>query len=397
MTEVTEEPSSKGRWSKPALVVLAAIVAAIGVGAGIARHSVAQQAQPAGNPPPVPVSVARVTRQDVPVYARGLGSVQAFSAVLVRARVDGTLMQFPVTEGQEVKQGDLLAVIDPRPFQAALDAAMAKKAQDEADMANAKQDMARYSALAQKDFASHQQVDTQHALVNRTTAMIAGDTAAIETAQLNLSYCYITSPIQGRVGLRLVDPGNLVHASDATGIVTVTQIHPISVLFTLPQDSLPRISLAMEAGKLPVTAFAPDDKTALDQGTLLTPDNAIDPATGTIKLKANFPNPHNTLWPGQFVNARLQLGIDQNVLTVPSVAVQHGPSGLYAYVVTPDSSVARQPVEVARDDGTLAVIAKGLTEGQAVVTDGQSRLQAGSKVAANDVSQQAAAPAKPGG
>jgi multidrug efflux system membrane fusion protein len=274
---------------------------------------------------------------------------------------------------------------------------MAKKAQDEADMANAKQDMARYSALAQKDFASHQQVDTQHALVNRTTAMIAGDTAAIETAQLNLSYCYITSPIQGRVGLRLVDPGNLVHASDATGIVTVTQIHPISVLFTLPQDSLPRISLAMEAGKLPVTAFAPDDKTALDQGTLLTPDNAIDPATGTIKLKANFPNPHNTLWPGQFVNARLQLGIDQNVLTVPSVAVQHGPSGLYAYVVTPDSSVARQPVEVARDDGTLAVIAKGLTEGQAVVTDGQSRLQAGSKVAANDVSQQAAAPAKPGG
>jgi membrane fusion protein, multidrug efflux system len=227
--------------------------------------------------------------------------------------------------------------------------------------------------------------------------VIAGDDAAIETAKLNLSYCFITSPIQGRIGLRQVDPGNLVHGADATGIVSITQIHPISVLFTVPQESLPRINLAMEAGKLPVTAFAADDRTQLDQGTLLTPDNAIDSSTGTIKLKATFPNPHNTLWPGQFVNARLQLGTDQNALTVPSVAVQHGPAGLYAYVVGPDSSVARQAVEVARDDGTLAVIAKGLTEGQQVVTEGQSRLQAGAKVAVNDASQQAAAPAKPGG
>ena len=389
MTEA-EAQSSHRRWR---LTLVVAVCAAL----VLVRETTAQQARPPGGPPAVPVTTANVAKQDVPIYLRGLGSVQAFNAVLVRARVDGTLMQFPVTEGQEVKQGDLLAVIDPRPFQAALDAVMAKKTQDEADLANAKQDMARYSALAQKDFASHQQVDTQRALVNRLTAMIAGDAAAIETAQLNLSYCYITSPVQGRVGLRMVDPGNLVHASDATGIVSVTQIHPISLLFTLPQDSLPRISLAMETGKLAVTAFAADDKTVLDQGTLLTPDNAIDPTTGTIKLKATFPNPHNTLWPGQFVNARLQLGTDHDVLTVPSVAVQHGPTGLYAYVVTPDSSVARQPVEVARDDGTLAVIAKGLTEGQSVVTDGQSRLQAGTKVAANDASQQAAAPAKPGG
>lgn len=391
MTEAAKEPPRKRRVLALALMVLAAACVVVG------GPSTAQQSRPQGSPPPVPVTTTRAARQDVPIYLHGLGSVQAFNAVLVRARIDGTLMQFPVTEGQEVKQGDLLAVIDPRPFQAALDAVTAKKTQDEADLANAKRDLGRYSSLEQKNFASRQQVDTQQALVNRLTAMIAGDDAAVTNARLNLSYCYITSPIQGRIGLRQVDPGNMVHASDTTAIVSITQIHPISILFTVPQESLPRISLAMEAGKLPVTAFAADDKTALDQGTLLTPDNAIDPSTGTIKLKATFPNPHNTLWPGQFVNARLQLGTEQNVLTVPSVAVQHGPAGLYTYVVNPDSSVGRQPVEVAHDDGTLAVIAKGLTEGQQVVTDGQSRLQAGTKVTANDASQQAAAPAKPGG
>ena len=385
-----------GKFPRDGRRLALALGAIIGLIAG--GQSIAQQARPQGGGLPIPVTVARAIRQDVPIYLSGLGSVQAYNSVLVRARVDGTLMQFPATEGQELKQGDLIAVIDPRPFQAALDAAMAKKAQDEADLANAKQDLARYTSLEQRNFASHQQVDTQHALVNRLTAMIAGDEAAATNAKLNLSYCYITSPFQGRVGLRLVDPGNIVRAVDATGIVSVTQIHPISAVFTLPQESLPSISLAMEGGKLPVIALASDNKTQLDQGTLLTPDNAIDPTTGTIKLKATFPNPHNTLWPGQFINARLQLGTDRNVLTVPSVAVQHGPAGLYAYVVTAESSVARQPIEISRDDGTLAVISKGLTEGQQVVTDGQSRLQAGTRVAANDASQQAAAPAtKPGG
>ena len=197
---------------------------------------------------------------------RGLGSVQAFNAVLVRARVDGTLMQFAVTEGQEVKQGDLIAVIDPRPFQAALEAATAKTEQDQADLANAQQDLVRYTDLAQKSFASRQQVDTQRAMVNRMTAMIAGDNAAVTNAKLNLSYCYITSPIEGRIGLRQIDPGNMVHASDATAIVSITQIHPISVLFTLPQDSLPAINAALATGKLPVLAFAADDKTELDLG-----------------------------------------------------------------------------------------------------------------------------------
>ena len=304
MTEAAKRRLRKG-W--PLALVLGVLMAA-GLGAILLEPSTAQQPQPQSGPPLVPVSIARVTRQDVPIYLKGLGSVQAFNAVLVRARVDGTLTEFPVTEGQEVKQGDLIAVIDPRPYQAALDAAMAKKSQDDADFVNSKSDLARYTSLEQKSFASHQQVDTQQALVNHMTAAIAGDNAAIEMAKLNLSYCFITSPIQGRVGLRQVDPGNLVHASDAAGIVTITQIHPISALFTVPQDSLPTISVAMEKGKLPVIAFAADDKTQLDQGALLTPDNAIDASTGTIKLKATFPNPHNTLWPGQFINARLQLG-----------------------------------------------------------------------------------------
>ncbi len=393
MTEAAKKRLRKG-W--PWALVLGVLMAA-GIASILLEPSTAQQPRPQSGPPLVPVSTARVTRQDVPIYLKGLGSVQAFNAVLVRARVDGTLTEFPVTEGQEVKQGDLIAVIDPRPYQAALDAAMAKKSQDDADFVNSKSDLARYTSLEQKSFASHQQVDTQQALVNHMTAAIAGDNAAIEMAKLNLSYCFITSPIQGRVGLRQVDPGNLVHASDAAGIVTITQIHPISALFTVPQDSLPTINVAMEKGKLPVIAFAADDKTQLDQGALLTPDNAIDASTGTIKLKATFPNPHNTLWPGQFINARLQLGTEQNALTVPSVAVQHGPVGLYVYVVGPDQSVARQPVEVGSDDGALSVIAKGLSEGQQVVTEGQSRLQVGTKVAVNDASQQAAAPAKPGG
>ena len=393
MTEAAKKRLRKG-W--PVALVLGVLMAA-GLGAILLEPSTAQQPRPPSGPPLVPVSIARATRQDVPIYLKGLGSIQAFNGVLVRARVDGTLTEFPVTEGQEVKQGDLIAVIDPRPYQAALDAAMAKKSQDDADLVNAKSDLARYVSLEQKSFASHQQVDTQQALVNHMIAAIAGDNAAIEMAKLNLSYCFITSPIQGRVGLRQVDPGNLVHASDAAGIVTITQIHPISALFTVPQESLPTINVAMEKGKLPVIAFAADDKTQLDQGVLLTPDNSIDSSTGTIKLKATFPNPHNTLWPGQFVNARLQLGTEQNALTVPSIAVQHGPDGLYTYVVTPESSVARQPVEVGRDDGTLAVIAKGLTEGQQVVTEGQSRLQVGTRVAINDASQQAAAPVKPGG
>jgi multidrug efflux system membrane fusion protein len=355
----------------------------------------AQQAAPAS--PAVPVSVGKAVRQDVPIWLRGLGTVQAFYSVQLRPKVDGTLLQVPVTEGQQVKQGDLLAVIDPKPYQATLDAAMAKKGQDQAQLANAQADLARYAALARQDFASRQQLETQQALVKQFTAAIAGDDAQIEAAQLNVSYSYITAPFQGRVGLRTVDPGNFVRSAEATSLMPLSQIQPIAVFFTLPQDALPRISAAMSEGTPQVLAYASDDKTELDQGTLLTIDNTIDPTTGTIRLKATFPNPQNRLWPGQFVNARLLIGVDRAVLTVPSPALQRGPAGPYVYTVGADSTVARVPVEVARDDGTNAVILSGLQEGQTVVTGGHSRLQMGTRVVADNAAKPNAGPAKTGG
>ncbi|MBS0562240.1 MAG: efflux RND transporter periplasmic adaptor subunit [Proteobacteria bacterium] len=338
----------------------------------------------------VPVTTAAAKRADFDVYLRGLGQVQAINAVQVRARVDGTLMKVPVQEGQTVKTGELLAVIDPRPYQAALDQAQAKLAADQADLANAKLDLSRYASLAKQDFASHQQLDTQQALVNRSTAAIAGDEAAIEQAKLNLSYAFITSPIDGRVGLRQIDPGNMIRSSEATAIMSVMQVQPIAATFTLPQDQLPQVVAAMAAGPVPAFAYAQDDKTLLDKGTLLTPDNAIDPATGTIRLKASFPNPSNALWPGQFVNVRVLVRVEKGVVTVPSVAVQHGPAGLYAYVVSPDGVVARRDITVGLDNGAVTVVTAGVAPGDMVVTAGQSRLQDGTRVVAN-------AEAEPGG
>jgi multidrug efflux system membrane fusion protein len=328
----------------------------------------------------VPVTVTTTTRQDVPRWLRGLGTVQAYYGVQLRPRVDGTLTQVPVAEGQDVKQGDLLAVIDPRPYQAVLDAAVAKKQQDQAQMANAQTDMARYASLVQKDFASRQQLDTQQAMVKQFAAAIVGDDAQIEAAQLNLSFCYIIAPFDGRVGLRNVDPGNIVHSAEATPIISMMQIQPITVTFTLPQDNLPAITAAMAQRKLDVVVYAGDNKTELDRGTLLTPDNTIDTTTGTIKLKATFPNSHRTLWPGQFVNAWLMLGSEANVVAVPSVAVQHGPGGLYVYQLASNNTVTVQPIVVEREEGGLSVVSKGLEPGTSVVATGQSRLQAGSRV-----------------
>ena len=344
-----------------------------------------------GNQSGVPVTVATATRQDVPVYLDGIGTVQAFYSVLIRARVDGTLQQFVPTEGQFVRKNDLIAVIDPRPYQAVLSGALAKKAQDEAQESNAQLDLKRYSSLAQSQFASRQQVDTQKASVSQTEAAIQGDQAAIDAAQLNLSFCYITSPVDGRVGLRLVDPGNLVHAGDQGGIVTITQQQPISVVFTLPQNQLGRISDAMANRKLPVQALSADDRNLLDTGELLTPDNAIDPATGTIRLKATFPNTAGRLWPGQFVEARLLVDTKHDAVTVPGIAIQHGPDALFVYVVRPDQTVARQNVTVAQRTNGVAAIASGLSAGDMVVVSGQSRLQTGTKVAVNTDAQPAAA------
>jgi membrane fusion protein, multidrug efflux system len=364
--------------------VLAIACTALGLAPGVAR------AQPAG----VPVSVAKTARQDVAIWLRGIGTVQANYAVSIRPRVDGTLTEVPVKEGEDVKKGQLLAVIDPRPYQAILDAAMAKKQQDQAQLGNAKADFERYSSLVKRDFASRQQLDTQTMVVKQMTAQIQGDDAQIEAAQLNLSFCYITAPFDGRVGLRTVDPGNIVHANEPTPIMSITQVQPISVTFTLPQDTLGQITAAMAQHPLDVMAFAADDTTELDRGVLLTIDNAIDTSTGTIKLKATFPNTNRTLWPGQFVRARLLLGTEPNVVTAPTMAVQHGPNGLYVYQVKPDNTVAVQPVTISREEGGKSVISGGLSEGAMVVTAGQSRLQSGAKVAVRD--DAAGAPAKTG-
>ncbi len=329
---------------------------------------------------PVPVTVTTAINRDMPMWLRGLGTVQAYYSVQLRPRVDGTLTQVPVTEGQDVKKGDLLAVIDPRPYQATLDAALAKKQQDQAQLSNAQADMARYTSLVQKDFASRQQLDTQQAMVKQFTAAIAGDDSQIEMAQLNLSFCYITAPFDGRVGLRNVDPGNIVHSSEATPIFSLTQIRPISVMFTLPQDNLPAINAAMAKQKLDVVVYAGDNKTELERGVLLTLDSMIDAATGTIKLKAVFQNEHNALWPGQFVNAWLKLGTQTNIVAVSSAAVQHGPNGLFVYQMGANNTVSVQPITVAREEGGISIVSAGLASGAAVVATGQSRLQAGSRV-----------------
>ncbi len=351
-------------------------------------------------PAAVPVSTSVAKRQDVPIFTRGIGTVQALQSVLVRARVDGTVEQVAFTEGQDVKPGELLAIIDPRPYQASYDQAVAKKTADMAQLGNARRDLARYSDLARSEFASRQSVDTQQASVSQTAATTQGDDAAIAMAKLNLDFTRIVSPIEGRVGLRLVDPGNLVHANDATGIVTVNQIHPISMVFTLPQDVFPAVQDAVHGSKDPlkVVAYSSNDQQQLGDGILLTTDNSIDTTTGTIKLKAQFANQDDRLWPGEFVNAHLQLTVARGAVTVPSSAVQRGVNGLYVYVVKPGNVAALVPVETGQDDGSVTIVTKGLNGTETVVVGGQSRLTDGTKVALNDpAGNTPASPAKAGG
>jgi membrane fusion protein, multidrug efflux system len=303
-----------------------------------------------------------------------------------------------VTEGQDVKQGDVLAIIDPRPYQAALDVAIARKQSDEAQLVAAKADVVRYSSLAARQVASQQQLEVAQAKAGQLIAAIAMDQAQIDSAKINLTWCYITAPFDGRVGLREIDPGSFIRSAEVTALLPVSQLRPIAVTFTLPQDNLPAIQKSMAAGKLPVLAVTSDDKTELDRGTLLTIDNAIDPATGTIKLKAIFPNDKYQMWPGQFVNARLLIGTDKGVLTVPSSAVRHSQDNLFVYVVKPDQTVIRQIVQIERDNGVTSIVTKGLDEGALAVTDGQSRLQDGTHVSIiNAAPKEAANPPRQGG
>ncbi|MDB6042769.1 MAG: efflux transporter periplasmic adaptor subunit [Gammaproteobacteria bacterium] len=340
----------------------------------------ADKEKKAAGHPGIAVETATAGRSDMPVYLEGLGTVQAFYTVTITARVDGELQKVGFVEGQKVNKGDLIGQIDPRPFQAALDQAIAVHAKDVAQLASAKADLDRYEVLAPQNLASKQTLDAQHALVAQLQAQIQGDQASIDNARTQLGYTTITSPIQGLTGIRRVDPGNNVHAADTGGIVTVTQVQPIACIFTLPEEALPAVNGAMQAGSVGVTAMSRDGKAELDRGTIALIDNQIDQSTGTIRIKATFPNPRNSLWPGEFINARVLLRTDRNVLTVPSSAIQRGPNGMFTYVVKPDSTVEARALKVGDESAALTVITDGLKDGEEVVISNQYRLQPGARI-----------------
>jgi multidrug efflux system membrane fusion protein len=358
----------------------AAAVALLVAWIWLATHKPADAAGPKRAAAAVSVDTALAVRHDVPVYLEGLGNVQAFYTAKISSRVDGQLERVGFIEGQLVKKGDLLAQIDPRPLQAALEQATAMQAKDAAQLESARRDFDRYTVLAPKNLISQQVLDAQEALVAQLQAQVKVDGAAISNARTQLEYATITAPFGGRTGIRLVDPGNIVHASDTTGIVVLTQIQPISVLFTLPEDSIAQVTQAIAGGKVAVTALSRDNRTQLDSGTLALVDNQIDLTTGTVKLKATFDNTRNALWPGQFVNVRVLLQQRHDAVTVPSPAVQHGPEGMFAYVVKADSTVEPRPIETAEETDGITVITGGLQAGERVVTTNQYRLQPGTSV-----------------
>ena len=331
--------------------------------------------------PGVPVSVAIVGRQDVPVYLTGLGTVQASFTVGIHSQVDGKLQEVLFTEGQHVKKGDVLAKIDPRLFQAALDQAKAKKAQDQAQLTSAEKDLARSKTLVLSNITSQQIVDQQQAKVDQFKASMAADEAAIQTAETQLDYTTITAPSDGRVGVRLVDPGNIVHANDQGSLATLVLTRPSAVLFTLPARSLDDIRDAMARGPVEVVAYDQDNRRALATGKLLLVDNIIDQATATIRLKAIFPNDDEKLWPGEFVNAHVLLDTRSAVVVVPSGAVQRGPNGLFVWTVTANNLAEPRPIEVGPTYQDLTVVASGLAGGERIVTDGQYKLQRNAPVA----------------
>lgn len=343
--------------------------------------------------PAVPVVVCDVQQRDVPLYLNGIGTVQGFNTVTVRSRVDGQIEKILFEEGQDVKAGDVLARIDARPFKAALAQAIAKRQQDEALLENAQLDLKRDLTLLQEKAGTAQKADTQKALVAQLEAALKADDAAIEAARVQLDYTTLRSPIAGRTGIRIVDEGNVVRSGDAGGVVVVTQMKPISVVFNLSEQHLP--SIQTQKGKLGVLALGRDNTTLLAEGVLSVVDNQIDSTTGTIRLKGTFPNESLELWPGQFVNIRLRLSVAANALVVPAVVVQRGPVGAYVYVVKADDSVELRVVKVAQIEDGGALIEEGLKQGERVVVDGQYRLQPGSKVKVTDSAMRSTSPEKP--
>ncbi len=360
-------------------IAVCLLVCASAIGCGGASEKRAKGR--AAGPQTMPVTVAAVERRDMPYYLTGLGSVTAFYTVNVKSRVDGQLINVKVKEGQNVKQGELLAVIDPRPYEVQLDQAQATLFKDQASLRDAQLNYQRYKGLLQDSGGiSQQQVDTQQATVNQLEGTVRNDQAIIENARLQITYCHITAPVSGRIGLRQVDPGNMVHATDANPMLVITQLQPIAVLFTLPEDSLPAVAQHMKQGTLAVDVYSRDDQTKIATGKLLTIDNQIDATTGTGKLKAVFDNKDNALWANQFVNIRLLLEVRKDSNAVPAAAIQRGPQGTYVFVVKPDKSVEVRPVTVSFTQQNLSIISSGLSPGDSVVTDGQDKLQAGSKV-----------------
>ena len=368
---------------------IAALV--IGAVAGVYYMPQAQQARQVQNPfrggqragastETVPVLAAAAKTADVPVYFDGVGTARALNTVTVRPQVDGKIIKISFVEGQDVEKGFILAKIDPVTYQAAYDQTVAKKAQDEAQLANAKLDLERYTKLAATNAINKQQLDTQKAMVAQLTAQVQLDQAAIHNARAILSYTDVIAPITGRTGIRLIDEGNIVHASDATGIVILTQLRPISIFFNLPQQDLPDLNRAFAEGSLPVDALGPDGKTALDTGKVVVIDNQVDQTTGTVKLKAEFPNTSLQLWPGQFVNVRVLMDTLRQVVVVPTAAVQRGPNGTFVYVVKAEGKVTVRPVTLAQQDDLQSVVAGGLQAGERVVTTGFARLTEGTTV-----------------
>ena len=378
------------------MVIIICVVAIVAVAVVVhLRKAAAAKAASARNvTPPTPVVVGKVLRKDVPIYLDGLGTVQAFNTVTVQTRVDGQLNKVAFVEGQDVHVNDLLAQIDPAPYKAMLDQAISKKAQDNAQLSDAQIDLQRDKTLVEKAINSQQTLDTQQALVNQLDAAVKADQAAIESAQVQLDYTTILSPLEGRTGIRQVDQGNIVHATDTNGLVVITQLKPISVIFTLPEQTLGQIHEQMGAGRgadsFTVIAVDRDNSTNLGEGKLAVIDNQIDVTTGTIKLKATFPNEDLRLWPGQFVNVRLLLSTRKGGIVVPTPVVQRGPSGAYAFLVEGEGTnltVKQQTINVAQSstgeavsEGGDTLVESGLNPGQSVVVDGQYKLQDGSKV-----------------
>ncbi|TFV41502.1 efflux RND transporter periplasmic adaptor subunit [Bradyrhizobium frederickii] len=361
-----------------ALVTLAAILA----GAGLWFFGTDRKPAVAAAPVPaaVPVVAASVTGKDVPIYLRGIGTVIAFNTDVVRSQIQGQIVKIAFTEGQTVKAGDLLAQIDPRPYEAQIEQLTANRDRDQAQLVNAEANLSRYNQLGDKGYATPQLIETQTAQVAQLKAAVKADQALIDQANVQLSYTRLTSAIPGITGVRQIDVGNVIHPTDPNGLVVVTQIEPISMLFTLPQTDLPVIQQHAAKGELKVIAYSQDNKTKLDEGTLLLVNNEIAGTTGTVQLKAVFPNREHRLWPGQLVNARLLLEIRKDALTVAGSAVQQGPNGSYVYVVTDGQTATLRPVHVAQISNGQALIDQGLKSGDVVVVDGQYRLTEGSRV-----------------